>query len=222
MNQLSSFSCKVLALGCKAYSCIVFGLLCLITSSSIFAQEPSIQPPSQVRPQRALDLSKKFGVSILTIANEQSALGINWGLTSNSFLEIAMSSDWRQPSSREAESQFYLSAGGHLQLIQARDIAALTLGGRLQLSYSELCYSDTNLCADRSIVTTPTPQYKLDIPLRIYWFPNPYISIHSEIGIDITWGESGASEGEAYLSGYRVSVFNRIGEYGKLGLTLWF
>lgn len=222
MSQVSDLVDQRPCLGFDGYLSVILLITLYFGQRVIYAQEPSIDTPLQASPQRALDLNKKVGISLLTIANGQSALGLNWGISSNSFLEVALSSDWRQPTSRAAESQLHLVGGAHLQLIQARDVAALTLGGRFQVKYSELCTSDIELCAERSIVSKPTPQYKLDIPLRIYWYPNPYISVHSEIGIDIQWGESGATEEDIYLSGYRVSLFSQSSGYGKLGLTIWF
>ena len=118
---------------------------------------------------------------------------------------MAFGGDWRQPTSRASEIQLDLAFGAHLQLIQAGDVASLTLGTRMQLSYSELCRAESNLCAERSVVSNPSPQYRLIIPLQIYYFPASYLSIHSEIGMEVTWGEAGASESGFFI--YQVKAF---------------
>lgn len=197
-------------------------LLYTVCPSFSLAQEPSIAPPLKKKPQRKLDLNKKLAIGILSLPEDRSALALNLGLSSNSFLEMAFGGDWRQPTSRASEIQLDLALGAHLQLIQAGDVASLTLGTRMQLSYSELCRAESNLCAERSVVSNPSPQYRLIIPLRIYYFPAPYLSIHSEIGMEVTWGEAGASESGFYLSGQSVSFFNQSRGYGRLGLSLWF
>ncbi len=197
-------------------------LILILITTSVWAQEPLIKPQKKTKPQRALDLSKKTGLSILSISEGVSGLGINIGLNSNSFMEFILSGDWRQPSSRSAETQLYLSLGAHLQMIQAGDQAAFTLGGRLHITYNELCDTDPALCADRSTISTPIPQYALEVPLRIYWFPNQYVSLHSELGASFSWGQQGASEGSTGLEGYTVTIFSQSTLVGRLGLTLWF
>ncbi len=186
------------------------------------AQEPDIAPPTKKKPQRSLDLNKKFAIGMLNLPNERSALAFNLGLSSNSFLELALAGDWRQPTSRASEIQFDVALGAHLQLIQAGDVAGLTIGSRIHLSYNELCTADVNLCAERSVVSNPTPQYRLAIPLRIYYFPVSYLSFHSEIGVEATWGDTGASESGVYLSGQSIRVFSQSSAYSRLGLSLWF
>ena len=193
-----------------------------IYPSSSYAQEPAIAPPLKKKPQRKLDLNKKLALGILSLPEDRSALAFNLGLSSNSFLEIAFGGDWRQPTSRASEIQLDLALGAHLQLIQAGDVASLTLGTRMQLSYSELCRAESKLCAERSVVSNPSPQYRFVLPVRIYYFPAPYLSIHSEIGMEVTWGEAGASESDLYLSGQSISFFNQSHGYGRLGLSLWF
>ena len=199
-----------------------FSFIGIKYSSMTFAQEPTIAPPLQKKPQRTLDLNKKLALGILNLPKDRSALAFNLGLSSNSFLEIAFGGDWRQPTSRASEIQLDLALGAHLQLIQAGDIASFTLGTRVQLSYSEICRAEDNLCAERSVVSNPTPQYRFVIPFRIYYFPAPYLSLHSEIGVEATWGEAGASESGLYLSGQTISVFSQSHGYGRLGLSLWF
>lgn len=184
--------------------------------------EPQIKPQKAQRPQRVLDLKSKIGLSFLSRPKNKSGLAFQFGLSSSSFMEAIVGGDWRQPENRGAETQVDLAFGTHLQIIQARDVAAMTLGGRFQISYNELCTSDEALCAERSVVSTPTPQYMFELPLRIYWFPVPYISIHSELAVSIRWGKAGATENEIYVPGYSVHLFNEAGSYGQLGLTLWF
>ena len=115
-----------------------------------------------------------------------------------------------------------LSLGAHLQLIQARDDAMLTLGARFRVIYSELCEVEVSLCADRSAISPLIPQYAVELPLRVYWFPNRYLSIHSELGMSISWGDGGASEGKTALSGAQVVLFSQSSISSQLGMTLWF
>ena len=123
----------------------------------VYAKEPSIAPPAELDPQRALDLNRKRGVSILSLSQGSSGLGLNFGFNSNSFGELILGGDWRQPTSRAAELQMRLSLGAHLQLIQARDDAMLTLGARFRVIYSEICEVEASLCADRSAISPLIP-----------------------------------------------------------------
>ena len=198
-------------------------LMCFqLSPQSLYAKEPSIPPPEELKPQRALDLNKKRGLSLLTLPKGSSGLGINVGLNTNSFGELIIGGDWRQPNARSAELNLRLSLGAHIQLIQARDDAMLTFGARFRVIYSEICEVDPALCADRSAVSPLTPQYAVELPLRIYWFPNKYISIHSELGTSISWGEGGATKGETSLSGVHFILFSQSNVSGQLGLSLWF
>lgn len=186
------------------------------------AKEPSISPPVETDPQRALDLNQKRGVSLLSLSEKASGLGLNLGLSPNSFGELILGGDWRRPTSRSAELQLGISLGAHIQLIQARDDAMLTFGTRFRVEYSEICEVEASLCADRSAISPLTPQYSVELPLRVYWFPNKYISIHSELGTKIAWGTAGATEGITALSGAQVILFSQSSLSSQLGLTLWF
>ena len=71
----------------------MLSFLSIKSSSMTFAQEPTIAPPLQKKPQRTLDLNKKLALGILNFPKDRSALAFNFGLSSNSFLEVAF---WRR------------------------------------------------------------------------------------------------------------------------------
>ena len=183
---------------------------------------PQMEPPKDELPLRSLDLSGKLAVGFAEAVGDVRGLSVSLGITSSSFAEIIVGGSWRQPDTRQLESVFGIALGAHIELLQAKDEVVLTLGGRFQLYFSEICQAEAQQCAERNIVSSPTPQYALDLPLRIYWFPHTNFSIHTELGISFTWGEGGASENGYYVNGYQVKMFEERQRLGSLGLTIWF
>ena len=192
-----------------------------IASAEEEMSDPQLSPPDQAQPSRSLDLHGKFGIGFVELADSAGGLALSKGLTTSSFVELIVGGSWRRPEDRTAEQTLGFGIGAHLQLLQAKDVAALTVGGRFQLYLSELCETDSILCAKRGVVSELTPQYTAEIPLRIYWFANQHISVHAELGISFSWGSAGANENSHLVDGVQLSIFEGHSRFGNLGLTLW-
>ena len=113
-------------------------------------------------------MNKKRGLSLLSLSEGSSGLGVNLGLNTNSFGEFVIGGNWRQPNTVQLSSP-RLSLGAHIQLIQARDDAMLTFGTRFRVIYSEICEVDPAcvLTAQRP----PHSQYAVELPLRFTGSP---------------------------------------------------
>jgi len=163
-----------------------------------------------------------MGVSFVEAPLNVQGLALNFGINSNIFFESIIGGDWRYPTGQSAESQFGVGLGIHLQLLQARDDAMLTLGSRFHAYLSEPCTTDRQLCAERKVSSTLNTQYLIDLPIRIYWFPHPNLSLHTEIGVTFRWGETGASSDGISVDGYSLDIFNEEDRIGRFGMTFWF
>ena len=184
--------------------------------------EPQLELPPSHKPQRALDLNDKMGISFVEAPLNIRGLALNVGVNSNVFFESIIGGDIRHPTDRFAETRLGVALGLHLQLLQTRDQAALTIGSRFHAYLSEPCSADVQLCAQRTVRSTLSVQYLVDLPLRIYYFFHPNLSIHAEMGISFRWGSSGASSDGISVDGYSVDLFNSADRTGRLGMTFWF
>ena len=103
--------------------------------------------------------------------------------------------------------------GAHFQALRAPK-AALTIGGRVNLGTGSVQADG----GEKKDIT----QLGIDVPLRVYWFPNKHISLHAEMGVAFLIGPEdgvlfGADEGLP-ADGFQVRVFDGI---SALGLTFW-
>lgn len=187
-----------------------------------YAQEPELNLPPTHKPQRALDLREKTGVGFVEAPLNIRGLALSFGINSNIFFESIIGGDWRAPDGRSPETQLGVALGLHLQLLQARDQIALTIGSRFHAHLSEPCTTETQLCAERKVTSTLGVQYLVDIPIRVYWFPHPNLSLHTEFGVSLRWGSSGASSDGISVDGYSVYLFNEASRMGNIGMTFWF
>ncbi|MCA9560339.1 MAG: hypothetical protein KC583_17440, partial [Myxococcales bacterium] len=81
-------------------------------------------------------------------------------------------------TTRAAEAAFDLGLAAHFQVLRA-EWAALTVGARFNLLTGP--YDDGGNVVD-------VLQWGVDLPLRVYWFPLPNISLHSELGLSVQPG----------------------------------
>ena len=188
----------------------------------VHAQEPNLKLPPSHKPQRTLDLTDKMGVAFIEAPLNVRGLALNIGINSNIFFESIVGGDIRQPTGRSPETQLGVALGLHLQLLQAQDHATLTIGSRFHTYLSEQCTTDIQLCAERKVTSTLSVQYLVDLPIRIYWFPHPNLSLHAEMGVSFRWGNSGASSDGISVDGYSVDIFNEADRTGRFGMTFWF
>ncbi|MEE2787318.1 MAG: hypothetical protein VX589_08270, partial [Myxococcota bacterium] len=118
---------------------------------------------------------------------------------------------------------FAASFGGHFQILSAEH-AALTVGTRFNLGTGSVRPADKVGTTQYQDAT----QFGVDLPLRVYWFPDPNISIHTEFGAAFLLGSQdglifGAEDGDAALApeGLAIILFRHSAPVGQLGLTFW-
>ena len=120
----------------------------------------------------------------------------------------------------QAQNAFLLnmSAGLHLQLRQAGDVALFTVGLRYGTAIGDPCML-TARC-EGELLNDAQAQF-IELPFRIYWFPNRFISLHAEFGALLRLG---GRERSFYQlpseDGSQLDIF-RGGPLAGLGLSLW-
>ncbi len=115
-------------------------------------------------------------------------------------------------ASQSPETAFDLGIGTHFQVLRA-EWAALTAGARFNLLTGVV---------DEGQGPVDVLQWGIDVPLRVYWFPLPNLSVHTELGVAFQIGaDEGALTGGLSPKGFRTSVFNGPGAFGAIGLTFW-
>ena len=118
----------------------------------------------------------------------------------------------------EPDIRFTGALGAHVLALTAEDLAAVTVGGRINVLTGE----DRSEREPREV-----RQFGIDVPVRIYWFPSRAISVHAEMGIAFLIGPEdgvlfGAKGGSGLVrDGLQVNVFDGGGPFGTLGLTFW-
>lgn len=186
------------------------------------ARAPDIKLPKPRQEQRALDLKGKMGIGWARAPLDVSGLSLNIGAGSNLFLEAIIGGNMRTPTGESPEAKLATALGVHLQLFQTQTQAALTIGARFHLRLNEDCVANDQLCASRQLTTALNAHYLVDVPIRIYWFPVPHISLHTELGVSVRWGTGGASSRGYLIDGYSVHAFDDLERVGSLGFTFWF
>ncbi|MBU1430305.1 hypothetical protein KKF91_07030 [Myxococcota bacterium] len=99
--------------------------------------------------------------------------------------------------------------GAHYQALRASH-GAFTVGGRFNIMNGKPAADDIT-------------QFGFDIPMRVYYFANKNISIHTELGISILMGpDKGVLSGDVTAKGVKINGFNgNTGRFGNLGMTFW-
>jgi hypothetical protein len=105
--------------------------------------------------------------------------------------------------------------GGHFQLLSS-EAASVTVGLRFNLLTGRIEDDSQGFIQTQDLV-----QWGVDVPLRVYWFPDPHISIHSEFGLAFLVGpDDGVLTEGLTPRGLRINVFDG-GPFAGLGLTFW-
>ena len=182
------------------------------------AHEKSGEGP---RPQ-PLNLDQVSGVGFVQTLAGAEGLSYYRGVSPLLFTELTVGGSWIQREGRDSE---YLAGGAiglHFQLIQAGRSAALSLGARYQALFGRLCLGETDPCQAGAVSPSDIFEQSIDVPLRVWWFVSPYLSIHSEFGVTLQLG-SGRDPitGVAPREGYQVDVFRNRTPFGSLGFTIW-
>jgi hypothetical protein len=116
----------------------------------------------------------------------------------------------------DPDIRLHASVGAHYQALQAPK-AALTIGGRVNFGTGTLQAEENN-----NVKQTEVTQLGVDVPVRVYWFPNKHVSLHAEMAVAFLIGPEdgvlyGGDEG-LVADGFQVRVFDGI---SALGLTFW-
>lgn len=194
----------------------------VISFTEVRAREPNLQIPKPLQEQRTLDLNGKFGLGFVQVPLNITGLSLNFGMNSNLFSEVIIGGSFRTPSEGKPDVKLAAALGLHLQLFQTKTQVALTIGTRLHVNLGEECKTEATICATHQTSTPLVAHYLVDLPIRIYWFPTPHISLHTELGLSVRWGRGGASSNGTMIDGYSVELFNNQERIGSIGFTFWF
>jgi len=202
--------------------------LCLVSSSMsssvslTFAQpKPVSEAPDEGRAQ-PLNLDGVGGLGFVQTLSGVEGLSLYRGLTPLLFSELTLGGSVIQREGRDSEYLFGGALALHFQLYQAGRRAALSVGARYQLSAGTLCLGELDPCQAGAISPSDVFEQSLDLPLRVWWFISPYLSLHSEFGLSLQLGSgSDPVTGDAPRDGYQLDAFRNRAPFGRLGLTIW-
>ena len=169
--------------------------------------------------QRALDFKSKLGVGYGSILGDPDRqLLIQWGAHRLFILELTGGFSKSSQGDQLSSSFLGLGLGGHFQLIQARDVAGLTIGVRVKGDFGQRC--DSAVTCDASLKDDlALNNYALALPaVRLFWFPNRYISLHAEFGVHLQFDIAQRSF-PGLLT--QVDLFRTPQSIGHIGLILW-
>lgn len=166
-------------------------------------------------PAEAVPLDGRYGVGYAQAIGGPAGLAINLGL-GNFIIETLLGFEYETfgDSGRASAVGLQAGAGGHFQLLRAQR-ASLTAGARLNLLTGR-----TDAASGQG--TTDVFQWGVDLPVRVYWFPDEHLSVHTEFGLSIQVGsEDGVLTDGLTPSGLKLDGFGGTSLFGGLGLTFW-
>ncbi len=112
--------------------------------------------------------------------------------------------------------------GAHFQVVRAADVGLLSVGLRYNLVRGDVCLGERDPCQAGAVAPTVVTEHIIDLPVRVWWFINPYLSLHAELGLTLQLGAGlDPVVGEAPREGYQLDIFQGRPALGALGLTLW-
>lgn len=167
-------------------------------------------------PAQALQLSGRKGIGYASAVGGPRGLAFAYG-AGIFVLEGIVGLQYQvfdEPDRDDAASLDFAFAG-HFQLLQGKS-ASLTTGLRLNLLTGRVESEEQGVVETKDLL-----QWGVDVPVRVYWFPDPHISVHLELGIAFLVGpEDGVLTEGLTPNGYRIDVFEPA-PLGGLGLTFW-
>ncbi|MFN3200130.1 MAG: hypothetical protein ACE366_17160 [Bradymonadia bacterium] len=177
----------------------------------------------------AVPLNGKKGVGYARAIGGTDGLTFNFA-TGNLIIEGILGVHSISPDDSDADKRtnnIRLGAGVHFQALRA-DAAALTVGGRLNVGLgNHVAGAPTSVNDDGDDLESVT-QIGIDIPVRVYWFPIKYFSMHMETGIAYVSnpekGSTLAAPGAAGAKGTDIIIGGNggAGAFGNIGFTFWF
>ncbi len=171
------------------------------------------------------DIDGRKGIGYAAAIGGPSGLSLNLGIGNFIIEGIAGASRYTDGDSTVDPITFVDAAvGAHLRFLRAQNVA-LTIGARFNIGTGSVADTDASNSGGR----IPVTQIGADVPLRIYWFPDRHISIHTEFGLSVLMGPADAvlyqdarsNEPGLTPEGLVVHVFRDDAPIGQLGLTFW-
>ena len=149
-------------------------------------------------------LSVSTGGASLGLGGASTGFAFDYGLA-NMAIEAGLGIDAFMPKKGDTEKTISFNAGLHYNALHASQ-AAFTAGGRLRLAMDKAGPEDRTSIG-------------IDIPMRVYWFPNSNFSLHAETGIAINMvGKFGSAFAPGATEGTKLAILTPI---GGLGATFW-
>ena len=159
----------------------------------------------------------KKGLSVST-GGASTGFAFDYGLA-NMAIEAGLGIDAFMPKDGDTVKKISFNAGLHYNALHASQ-AAFTAGGRLRLAMDATTPIAPAKAKDRTSIG-------IDIPMRVYWFPNSNFSLHAETGIAIDMvGKDGSVFAPGPTPGLipgptdgtKLAILTPI---GGLGATFW-
>lgn len=132
-----------------------------------------------------LDLFKKKGIGFAQSNGGIQGLALNYGISKIIWTELIAGASFIQEESRNLQYRLGGAIGMHIQLIQAKDKAFLSLGLRWNTALGVL--SDEVNCKTADKICS-LQNHAIDLPFRIYWFAMSNLSVFSEFGLSFQFG----------------------------------
>lgn len=162
----------------------------------------------------AVPLNGKKGIGYAESIGGANGIAFNYG-TGNLIIEGMLGLSRSTPKDVDgAGMNTGIGLGVHFQALRAEK-AVWTVGGRVNIGMNSPV---TPKGADAPDSST---QFGLDIPTRVYWFPNKHVSLHVETGISIynTPKEGDVfGRGKAGPEGSDIVFFDTS---SSIGMTFW-
>ncbi len=181
---------------------------------------PAVAGAVESADKASAELRGKKGIGYARSIGGASGLSFLYGITDHLMVEGLLGIQYISYEDDEAQSQFWLAValGAHFQILQAEN-AAFSAGARLNLFTGPAGQDTEGAPVD-------VTQTGVDIPLRVWWWPDEHISLHIETGVAFLFGpDSGVITGDGQLEagGLVVNIFDNLdtGAFGHIGLTFW-
>lgn len=168
----------------------------------------------------AIEIDGMKGIGYAQAIGGPAGLAFNYG-TGNLNIEAILGAQILMPKEGDGSTPLGLGIGAHFHALRSEH-ASMSVGGRLNIGMSKNP-ATVGKGGDQESIT----QFGIDIPVRVYWFPDKHVSLHAEMGISVViepekgtaLGASGAgAEGKAITIG---GIPGGGGAFGNMGLTFW-
>jgi len=198
------------------------GALALAALAAAAPPPPPAAPAPRWARTQALTFKERLGVGFQQTLGGVEGLALTRGLSRQLAVELTAGARLTQRTGRVQELLFGGAVGVHFQLLHAADVGLLSVGARYNHVRGDVCLPRGDACQAGAVAPTSVTQHMVDVPMRVWWFINPYLSLHAELGLTLQLGAGrDPVVGEAPRDGYQLDVFQGRPALGALGLTLW-